>query len=1229
MSEYQKKEPSESSFILSPYSQNIRRKILIPFGGLIVLIISLIIFSNSRFQKTYTDSEIKYKLNTVHELFEFELQEELNLMTAISIAIQDNEEIKNVWKSKDSKQLYCLTKDLYSYYNSKFNITHFYFHDTNSVNFLRVHKPDFSGGTINRTTLSQAISSGIISSGIELGLFGTTTFRVVVPWKEKDKIIGYIEFGKEIDLIREEIEQIIDVQMAIYIKKSHLSKEAFESGMELLGRKSTWDRYDLGVFINKQKADFFDKLTPIVDLSHNKHKDSYLQFNSDGNNYSVGFIQLNNAAGIDIGDLIILTNVTERIATSHKYILYLCLILLPLGGLCIYLFNIILRKVEEDLDTSQQKLLVSSQAQFDYQNMNLQKLKGEIVESKTAEQALRESEQKYHELFTSIIEGIAVFDSNENILFCNPAFAKIFDVNPHSMIGSNLMEFVSDHKRGFIKSKNAKYELEILNSKKELRYIHISATARFDANGKFIGTFAAIDDITQKKQFEKVLKESEEKFREIVNNSNDGVVSIDSNQSIKLWNNGALQIFGYKEEEIIGQDISVLIADGFVEKYKKTIRIMTKHGLSLLDNKIFEVSGRHKKGNVIPLEITLSSRTNSDNSIYITGFVRDISERKSFENQLKTLAEFPKSNPNVIMSLNRNAELVFINPAGSRLLKVLKIQEQSILKIFPKNIKNIIDATLLTSNNVLGIESTYANRTWLWFFHPVNSSGIVHGFATEITKSLKQADEHQKLSAAVSQSDNIIIITDPNGLIEYVNPKFTQITGFSLEETISHDFASFSSKKHDRTFYLELWNTLKKGKTWSGSFHIRKKTGSHYWEKRVISPIYNEDEILGYLSIGEDITNELKIQQQLKETDKLSAIGTLAAGVAHEFKNYLTGIIGNASFALDEITDENDPMKETLEQIIKIGENANEIAMSLLTYSKAELEAFAEEDPQQVIASTLKLVEKEMASLSIEIVTCFEKVPLVTMSSNRIQQLILNLLINAQHAIRSHGVITITIIQQDNSIKIKVGDSGCGIPNNLLDKIFDPFFSTKGVWGKEEKSGTGMGLSICKNIAIEHGGDLTANSIKGIGSNFTLTIPILRSETDLIPTVDSKFAGLKIILLTLNKEFISFYSKEATVIDCQLVMLDDIAKILNMEINADLVICDAKYVAKIELQKLIEMCLEKNIPYMLINAKIREYQLEEIYRNSFAVFKTCPTLARLLTMSYDVTNHSNNKFIKT
>ena len=513
----------------------------------------------------------------------------------------------------------------------------------------------------------------------------------------------------------------------------------------------------------------------------------------------------------------------------------------------------------------------------------------------------------------------------------------------------------------------------------------------------------------------------------------------------------------------------------------------------------------------------------------------------------------------------------------------------------------------------------------VWVLNSVRLSPdgrFIDGVMADITDrkrtqaALRATEERMKLLAAgVEQSAGTVCITDPHGTIQYVNPAFEKLTGYSALEVYGKPASVLRSGKHSREFYKDLWTAITAGRNWSGNIQNKKKNGELYWERRVITPVVDRDgKVTNYVAIGEDITSETVAQQKLMEADKMAAVGMLAAGVAHEFKNYLGGIIGNASFALDEL-EESDNMtlaKETLQGIIEMGERANEVAMSLLTYSKARPLEYSCQDLRTVIRNTVALVDKELRKRSIELVTYLEDAPEVEVSAGKIQQLLMNLIINAEQAIPSQGVITIALFNDQSRIRLAVGDSGAGIAEENIFRIFDPFFSTKGVWGKDGIVGTGIGLSICRNIAREHQGDLTVESVVGAGTTFTLTLPVSHDQAPAEVVTELGERPRRMLVFSITNDILSHYFKDACAHDIGMLTVNSFDQVTeNVRSTTDIVICDARFTGMMELTALAEALRHRGVPYLVVNAGGRDYRLAEMYQHSLVTFSDLPEFDKL------------------
>ncbi|MBI2487010.1 MAG: response regulator [Deltaproteobacteria bacterium] len=268
-----------------------------------------------------------------------------------------------------------------------------------------------------------------------------------------------------------------------------------------------------------------------------------------------------------------------------------------------------------------------------------------------------------------------------------------------------------------------------------------------------------------------------------------------------------------------------------------------------------------------------------------------------------------------------------------------------------------------------------------------------------------------------------------------------------------------------------------------------------------ISPLvdFQTNELFGTIAVTEDITEKKKLEAQLIQSTKMSAVGQLAAGIAHEFNNILTGIIGYTGFAMSRVSIEQ--IRNDLKIVEKASNRAVEIVNKLLTFSRQKEEKFQLVSIDEVIEDTLVLIEHTFQSDGIKILRHYGKIPPIRMNVGEIQQVILNLAINSSHAMPEGGVIGISTELKDDCVKIDFSDTGIGISKENMSRIFEPFFTTKGKIGS--KSGTGLGLSVVYAIIERHGGRIDLSSEVGKGTTFTIFLPNVQRLSN-VPKADSQ-----------------------------------------------------------------------------------------------------------------------------
>ena len=383
------------------------------------------------------------------------------------------------------------------------------------------------------------------------------------------------------------------------------------------------------------------------------------------------------------------------------------------------------------------------------------------------------------------------------------------------------------------------------------------------------------------------------------------------------------------------------------------------------------------------------------------------------------------------------------------------------------------------------------------------SSGMI-GISRDLTKRIEMEQEVRRLAVAVEQSTESIMITDVEGLILYVNAAFESCTGYAPGEVIGQKPDLLKSGRHDAAFFDHLWKTIEAGDTWAGEVTNRKKDGSLYVEEAVIYPIRNDSgELVNFVAISRDITQERAIEKRLRQQQKMNAIGELAGGVSHDFNNILTAILGYVALCMNSVEEES-KVYGYLKEIVKAGDRATKLVRQILTFSRQEEQAFQSLDLKGIIEDSVGMVQTTLKkNIKVEIDVDKDCGPIFG-DATQLEQVMVNLCTNAGHALGKEepGTLSVSLKQVEISEDeagapavdpapghyacITVSDTGCGMPPEVQERIFEPYFTTK-----KKGEGTGFGLSIVHGIVRKHRGSINVSSEMGVGTTFTLYFPLL------------------------------------------------------------------------------------------------------------------------------------------
>ncbi len=399
-----------------------------------------------------------------------------------------------------------------------------------------------------------------------------------------------------------------------------------------------------------------------------------------------------------------------------------------------------------------------------------------------------------------------------------------------------------------------------------------------------------------------------------------------------------------------------------------------------------------------------------------------------------------------------------------------------------------------------------ADGSYVWFRDslrlvraPDGRASHVVGVREDRSRSRRDAEVRALLGMAVEQAAETIMITDTEGAIEYVNPAFEKISGYSAGEVIGKTPRIQKSGHHEEDFYKDMWDTLGRGEAWSGSIVNRRKNGNLFQEMAVISPVRGTSgKIEHYVAVKRDVTTEVELEEQLRQSQKMEAIGKLAGGIAHDFNNLLMAVTGYSDILLGRLG-QDDPGRMEIEEIRNAGERAAALTRQLLAFGRRQMLNLKVVDLNETIWEMENMLRRVIGE-DISIMT-FPGNNLwpVRVDLGQVEQVIMNLVVNSRDAMPGGGKLTIetsnvrideeyarrrTGVKPGEYVMLAVSDTGCGMPPEVQARIFEPFFTTK-----EAGKGTGLGLSTVYGIVKQTGGNVWVYTEEGMGTAFKVYLP--------------------------------------------------------------------------------------------------------------------------------------------
>jgi two-component system NtrC family sensor kinase len=739
----------------------------------------------------------------------------------------------------------------------------------------------------------------------------------------------------------------------------------------------------------------------------------------------------------------------------------------------------------------------------------------DITEHKQAEEAQRESEERYRALFDHSLDCVYVHDFAGNFLDANETALKLFGYEKEDIPHLNFASLLSEDQ--LPKAIATLQELKDTGAQKQLNEFRVRRkdgssvdveviSAVIYGNGKPHAIQGVGRDVTERRKVEQALQKSEERYRTLAENAGEAIFVVQDGV-VKFINPKGVELSGYSGEELASRpfaefiypDDIPMVADRYLKRLRGELVPQT------YDFRIIRKDGDIRWGELNAVPISWEDRP------AVLCFMSDITERKQAveglresEERYRTILEEMED---AYFEVDLAGHLAFVNNSVCRDLGYSR--EELVGKSYKDfTAEGDIESVFRVFSEVY--RTGVPNKGFPWKTTRKDGS---HGFAEtsisllrneqgetigfrgvgrDITERkrgeerLRQSEE--KYRALFDTSGTGMIVLDAETTkVAMVNRATANIFGLrSVEEAIGVDPLEFIPAE-DREIALQL---IKQGfaQDLRQTYELRAvtKTGKEIWISGTAAKITHEGKLARLISFT-DITEQKKQTEQLMLTDRLASLGELASGTAHELNNPLTSIIGFSQLLMEK--EVPDDIREDLKLINNEAQRAATVTKNLLTFARKHAPVKQLTQINSIIEDVLKLRAYEHKVNNIEVVKQLHPdLPEMMVDYFQMQQVFMNIIINAEYfmtAAYKSGTLTITTKKQNGTVRISFADDGPGIPPENLKRIFDPFFTTK-----ETGKGTGLGLSICHGIVTEHGGQIYATSQPGKGATILIGLPI-------------------------------------------------------------------------------------------------------------------------------------------
>jgi len=604
-------------------------------------------------------------------------------------------------------------------------------------------------------------------------------------------------------------------------------------------------------------------------------------------------------------------------------------------------------------------------------------------------------------------------------------------------------------------------------------------------------------------------------FQTILEMGDDGIMVVQRSGKVEYVNNMVSVITGFSKEELYRRGLKAFLSDeslGILAEMEKEVSLVSDYRKVCT-----EMQARDKAGELKECEVCLAlGGAKEDRRVYV--YMRDITARKQMEREVRTSQEkYKYLFEHIRHGIYISSKEGFFLDCNQAVLDMLGYQDKKEFlslditrEIYkdPEERKRFQE-TIEKLGFVKDYEVTFKRKggeeiaVLLTAQAARNERGETTGYEgmmMDITERKKMERDLREMNEffnmLIEASPDGIIVTDARGDVIMYNKAAERLLGYTSEEVIGKtnvkDLYPRGLARKIREMIMDD-RTGRKGVLPPTELYVKNKAGEVIDISLSASILQNEKgEELAAIGIFKDLREMISVKRKLKETqdqllqaEKLAAMGRLTSQIAHELNNPLYGIMNTLELLKAEIP-ETSKRRRLLDMSLSEIVRLSVMLKNMLTFSRPEEEARKDVDMNSFIEGIMMLMEKQLKEADIRLVTEFDgKIPTVKISPNQMRQVILNIVKNAIEAMPRGGTLTLSTRCDDGILKIAVQDTGLGMTDEVRQKIFDAFFTTK-----EQVRGVGLGLSVCYGIVQDHGGEIEVQSTPGKGSAFCITLPV-------------------------------------------------------------------------------------------------------------------------------------------